>query len=130
MKTIYVVSLFLSYHTVPPVDLTSERIRVKVVYTRVESFLPQIAALNKTMTQLSSMGQSLRDYTYDNDEIGRVILHEMAEVKFVGISGEVAFNQQTGDRIAWTKIEQLQDGTYVEVAYHDQRTDNLTWIPP
>ncbi len=87
------------------------------------------------------------DYTYDNADIGRAIFEEMAEVKFVGISvrkfqiiffyflmffscgnqGEVAFNQQTGDRIAWTKVEQLQDGAYVEVALHDQRTDNLTW---
>ncbi len=46
---------------------------------------------------------------------------------FCGNQGEVAFNQQTGDRIAWTKVEQLQDGAYVEVALHDQRTDNLTW---
>ncbi len=44
------------------------------------------------------------------------------------IQGEVAFNRQTGDRIAWTKLEQLQDGAYVEVALHDQRTDNLTWL--
>jgi hypothetical protein len=39
----------------------------------------------------------------------------------------VAFSEETGDRIAWTKIEQLQRGKYEVVAFYDQKSDNLTW---
>lgn len=42
----------------------------------------------------------------------------------------MAFNEDTGERIAWTMVEQLQDGTYVVAAFYDQKTDNLTWITP
>ena len=44
--------------------------------------------------------------------------------------GSVAFNEDTGDRIAWTKVEQLQDGLYEVVAYYDMKTDNLSLIRP
>ena len=43
------------------------------------------------------------------------------------IQGSVAFSEETGDRIAWTKIEQLQRGKYEVVAFYDQKSDNLTW---
>lgn len=42
----------------------------------------------------------------------------------------MAFSEETGDRIAWTKIEQLQEGKYEVVAFYDQKSDNLTWLPP
>ena len=42
----------------------------------------------------------------------------------------MAFNEDTGDRIAWTKVEQLQDGLYEVVAYYDMKTDNLSLIRP
>ena len=32
--------------------------------------------------------------------------------------------------MSWTKIEQLQKGTYEIVGYYDQTTDNLTWVKP
>ena len=32
--------------------------------------------------------------------------------------------------MSWTKIEQLQKGTYEVVGYYDQTTDNLTWVKP
>ena len=44
--------------------------------------------------------------------------------------GSVAFNEDTGDRIAWTKVEQLQGGLYEVVAYYDMKTDNLSLIRP
>lgn len=43
--------------------------------------------------------------------------------------GSVAFSEETGDRIAWTQLEQLQSKKYEVVAYYDQKSDNLTWIP-
>ena len=44
--------------------------------------------------------------------------------------GSVEFNDDTGDRIAWTKVEQLQNGLYEVVAYYDMKTDNLSLIRP
>ena len=44
--------------------------------------------------------------------------------------GSVAFSEETGDRMSWTKIEQLQEGAYEVVGYYDQTTDNLTWVKP
>jgi len=39
----------------------------------------------------------------------------------------VAFSSK-GDRIAWTLIEQMINGTYHKVAYYDTQTVNLTWL--
>ena len=43
--------------------------------------------------------------------------------------GTVAFSSK-GDRIAWTLIEQMINGTYHKVGYYDTQTDNLTWLAP
>ena len=40
---------------------------------------------------------------------------------FFAPQGHVAFSEETGDRIAWTKIEQLQRGKYEVVAFYDQK---------
>lgn len=87
-------------------------------------------ALNRTMTKLAADGTSLEDYNYENKAIADIILNEIADVQFMGMSGSVAFSEETGDRIAWTKIEQLQGTKYEVVAYYDQKSDNLTWLPP
>ena len=42
----------------------------------------------------------------------------------------MAFSEETGDRIAKTMVEQLQESSYVRVAVHDQKSDNLTWDKP
>ena len=39
----------------------------------------------------------------------------------------MAFSSK-GDRIAWTLIEQMINGTYHKVAYYDTQTVNLTWL--
>ena len=46
------------------------------------------------------------------------------------MQGSVAFSEETGDRMSWTKIEQLQKGVYEVVGYYDQTADNLTWVKP
>ncbi len=38
------------------------------------------------MHRLASMGQSLEDYNYENKEIGQIILDDLGDVRFVGIS--------------------------------------------
>ena len=49
---------------------------------------------------------------------------------FIKFQGSVAFSEETGDRMSWTKIEQLQKGVYEVVGYYDQTVDNLTWVKP
>lgn len=43
------------------------------------------------------------------------------------MQGTVAFSSK-GDRIAWTLIEQMINGTYHKVGYYDTQTDNLTLL--
>ena len=38
------------------------------------------------MKRLADVGQTLESYNYDNEEIGRIILEEIGDVKFEGIS--------------------------------------------
>merc|ERR1719412_449894 len=82
------------------------------------------------MTELAMNGTSLEDYNYENKYVMKEILDQIAKVNFMGMSGSVAFSEETGDRIAWTKIEQLQNKKYEVVAFYDQKSDNLTWLPP
>jgi len=84
-------------------------------------------ALNETARLLEGRGMSLDDYNYDNKAFADIMQEQMENVKFLGISGSVAFSEETGDRMAWTKIEQLINHKYEVVGYYDQRTDNLTW---
>jgi len=84
-------------------------------------------ALNKTAELLEAEGMTLDDYTYDNKGIANIMQKSMQAVKFLGISGWVAFSEETGDRMAWTKIEQLINQKYEVVGYYDQSTNNLTW---
>ncbi|XP_045204185.2 gamma-aminobutyric acid type B receptor subunit 1-like [Mercenaria mercenaria] len=84
-------------------------------------------ALNKTSERLRDRGLNIEDFNYSNSEITDEIYSAMNSTKFVGVSGNVAFSSQ-GDRIAWTKIEQLINGTYYTLGYYDQNSDNLTWL--
>ncbi|KAL4219318.1 Gamma-aminobutyric acid type B receptor subunit 1 [Mactra antiquata] len=84
-------------------------------------------ALNKTADRLSERGLNIEDFNYSNSEITEEIYSAMNSTKFVGVSGNVAFSSQ-GDRIAWTKIEQMINGTYHTLGYYDQNSDNLTWL--
>jgi len=84
-------------------------------------------ALNSSAAYLEAQNQSLDSYNYDNKEVADIIQDNMEKVKFNGISGSVAFSSTTGDRMAWTMIEQLVDTKYIVVGYYDQRTNNLTW---
>ncbi|XP_060587127.1 gamma-aminobutyric acid type B receptor subunit 1-like [Ruditapes philippinarum] len=84
-------------------------------------------ALNTTSERLRDRGLNIEDFNYSNSEITDEIYSAMNSTKFVGVSGNVAFSSQ-GDRIAWTKIEQLINGTYYTLGYYDQNSDNLTWL--
>ncbi len=45
-----------------------------------------IPALNRTMIKLAFMGKTLEDYNYDNEMIADIILNEIADVQFTGMS--------------------------------------------
>ena len=80
--------------------------------------------MNSSVEYLEFQNESLDSYNYDNKMVADIIQDKMEEVKFNGISvcsqiklflisnltclkGSVAFSEATGDRMAWTKIEQL-----------------------
>ncbi|NP_001164698.1 GABA b receptor precursor [Saccoglossus kowalevskii] len=85
-------------------------------------------ALDKTMKRLAKKGMKLEDYNYD-ETIAAEIYKAMNETDFFGVSGPVAFSA-TGDRLAWTQIEQMINGTYHKVGFYGSRSDNLTWVRP
>lgn len=104
------------------------------------------------MERLSKLGNSLKNFTYENKEIADEIYAAVNSTQFLGVSvcralvawempdspasithveiscpqGYVAFSSQ-GDRIALTQIEQVIDGKYVKLGYYDTQSDNLTW---
>ncbi|XP_072017779.1 gamma-aminobutyric acid type B receptor subunit 1-like [Amphiura filiformis] len=82
-------------------------------------------ALNKTMNKLAPFGIQLENYTYGNEEIANEIYMALNSSNFPGLSGTVAFSA-TGDRLAWTQIEQMVDGEYKKIGYYDFANDNLT----
>ena len=38
------------------------------------------------MTKLSAVGKTLEDYNYENENIANIILNEIADVQFMGMS--------------------------------------------
>lgn len=78
------------------------------------------------MSRLLKHGKTLKNFTYTNKEIADEIYSAMNSTSFLGVSGVVAFSSQ-GDRIALTQIEQVINGSYVNLGYYDTQADNLTW---
>lgn len=69
----------------------------------------------------------IEDFNYENSIITREIQDALRAVNFLGVSGQVAFSD-AGDRIAWTQIEQMDDGKYNLLGYYDTQTVNLTML--
>ncbi|XP_042308292.1 gamma-aminobutyric acid type B receptor subunit 1 [Sceloporus undulatus] len=83
-------------------------------------------ALNKTSTELVKKGLRLEDFNYNNRTITDEIYRALNSSAFEGISGHVVFDA-SGSRMAWTLIEQLQEGIYKKIGYYDSTKDNLSW---
>ncbi|KAJ0003571.1 hypothetical protein NQD34_008669 [Periophthalmus magnuspinnatus] len=83
-------------------------------------------ALNKTVGPLKAKGYRLEDFNYNNREITAEIYRALNTSSFEGVSGHVVFDAQ-GSRMAWTLIEQLQDGSYKKIGYYDSTKGNLSW---
>uniref|UniRef100_A0A8C5RKB3 Gamma-aminobutyric acid type B receptor subunit 1 n=1 Tax=Laticauda laticaudata TaxID=8630 RepID=A0A8C5RKB3_LATLA len=83
-------------------------------------------ALNKTSAELVKKGLRLEDFNYNNQTITDEIYRALNSSAFEGVSGHVVFDA-SGSRMAWTLIEQLQDGVYKKIGYYDSTKDNLSW---
>ncbi|XP_016847283.1 gamma-aminobutyric acid type B receptor subunit 1 [Anolis carolinensis] len=83
-------------------------------------------ALNKTSAELVKKGLRLEDFNYNNRTITDEIYRALNSSAFEGVSGHVVFDA-SGSRMAWTLIEQLQDGIYKKIGYYDSTKDNLSW---
>ncbi|XP_064650354.1 gamma-aminobutyric acid type B receptor subunit 1-like [Lineus longissimus] len=84
-------------------------------------------ALDKVTKRLAAKNRSIEEFHYHNKEIYDEIFKAVNETKFLGVSGPVYFTK-SGDRIAWTQIEQMVDGKYNKVGYYDYFTNNLSWL--
>ncbi|KAK3579689.1 hypothetical protein CHS0354_025674, partial [Potamilus streckersoni] len=84
-------------------------------------------ALNKTQERLEERNMSLDEFDYSNQDITKEIYTAMNSTRFLGVSGNVAFSSQ-GDRIMWTQVEQMINGTYYKRGYYDNNSDNFTWF--
>jgi len=61
--------------------------RVRASHVRTGNNLTSsISALNRTMTKLADVGKTLEDYNYENENIANIILNEIADVQFMGMS--------------------------------------------
>lgn len=86
-------------------------------------------ALNKTAQELAKKQMRLEQFNYHspNRDITHELYRAMNSSAFDGVSGHVVFDA-SGSRMAWTMIEQLQDGKYVKIGYYDTTNDNMSYF--
>ncbi|KAJ1373423.1 hypothetical protein KIN20_035815 [Parelaphostrongylus tenuis] len=68
----------------------------------------------------------LEQFTYDNQMMADILFECVKNTLFKGVSGKVMFSD-SGDRIARTQIEQMQNGKYVVMGFYDTTTQELEW---
>ncbi|VDK42132.1 unnamed protein product [Anisakis simplex] len=83
-------------------------------------------AFNCTLAKMSK-ADSLENFTYNNTVIADQLFKCVEHTQFKGVSGQVMFSD-SGDRIARTQIEQLQDGRYQILGTYDTTTQYLDWF--
>ncbi|EPB79351.1 ligand-binding protein, receptor family [Ancylostoma ceylanicum] len=82
-------------------------------------------AFNCTRNRLPE-GVRLEQFTYDNQMMADILFDCIKNTLFRGVSGRVMFSD-SGDRIARTQIEQMQNGKYVVMGFYDTTTQELEW---
>ncbi|VDM51650.1 unnamed protein product [Angiostrongylus costaricensis] len=82
-------------------------------------------AFNCTRNRLPS-NIRLEQFTYDNQLMADILFECVKNTLFKGVSGKVMFSD-SGDRIARTQIEQMQNGKYVVMGFYDTTTQELEW---
>ncbi|XP_041481067.1 gamma-aminobutyric acid type B receptor subunit 2-like [Lytechinus variegatus] len=83
-------------------------------------------ALNSSTEVIASRspGSTLADFTYTNTEMADIFLHEAKNVKFVGLTGPVAFDS-VGSRESNAVIQQLQNQQVEQIFVFDRETDTI-----
>ncbi|CAB3400199.1 unnamed protein product [Caenorhabditis bovis] len=71
-------------------------------------------------------GVKLENFTYENKAIADALFQCVKNTSFRGVSGRVMFSD-SGDRIARTQIEQMQDGKYKVMGFYDNTSGELEW---
>ncbi|VDL83176.1 unnamed protein product [Nippostrongylus brasiliensis] len=82
-------------------------------------------AFNCTRNRLPE-GIRLEQFTYDNQMMADILFECVKNTLFKGVSGRVMFSD-SGDRIARTQIEQMQNGKYIVMGFYDTTTQELEW---
>uniref|UniRef100_A0A1I7XCL7 G_PROTEIN_RECEP_F3_4 domain-containing protein n=1 Tax=Heterorhabditis bacteriophora TaxID=37862 RepID=A0A1I7XCL7_HETBA len=82
-------------------------------------------AFNCTMHRLP-LGVRLEEFSYDNQMMADRLFECVKNTSFKGVSGRVMFSD-SGDRIARTQIEQMQNGKYHVMGFYDTTTQELEW---
>ena len=76
----------LAYDAIWAVSIGIKALSCTRMQHLVHSSSPQLPALDKTIRLLGEMGQTIENYNYGNKEIGQIILEQIGDVKFEGIS--------------------------------------------
>jgi hypothetical protein len=71
-----------------------------------------LSALNRTMTKLSAVGRTLEDYNYENENIANIILNEIADVQFMGMSVSAKFNYFSSSNLHKFSSFSIKKATY------------------
>ncbi|XP_077868716.1 gamma-aminobutyric acid type B receptor subunit 1-like [Saccoglossus kowalevskii] len=83
-------------------------------------------ALNATAEDLAETGESLGEFTYDDEYIADMILNNIRSLEFQGIKGPVSFDEN-GDPRSVSKILQLQDGKRITVGIA-RPSEEIRWL--
>uniref|UniRef100_A0A1I7ZV87 G_PROTEIN_RECEP_F3_4 domain-containing protein n=1 Tax=Steinernema glaseri TaxID=37863 RepID=A0A1I7ZV87_9BILA len=83
-------------------------------------------AFNCTMSALPENSR-LEEFAYNDTVIANQLFECVKNTQFKGVSGQVMFSD-SGDRIARTQIEQMQNGKYVVLGYYDTTSQRLDWV--
>ncbi|CAD6193046.1 unnamed protein product [Caenorhabditis auriculariae] len=82
-------------------------------------------AFNCTRQHLP-LGVKLEDFSYTNQMMASTLFQCVKNTSFRGVSGKVMFSD-SGDRIARTQIEQMQNGKYKIMGYYDATSGEVEW---
>ncbi|CAF1122267.1 unnamed protein product [Didymodactylos carnosus] len=79
-------------------------------------------ALNRSLTRTD-----LEKWSYDNLQMKNIMMEDMENTQFFGVSGFVKFDKQ-GNRMSKIVVEQLRNGVYHRIARFDAQTGIIEWL--
>ncbi|CAF0772752.1 unnamed protein product [Didymodactylos carnosus] len=79
-------------------------------------------ALNRSLNRTN-----LEKWSYDNSQMKNIMMEDMENTQFFGVSGFVKFDKQ-GNRMSKIVVEQLRNGVYHRIARFDAQTGIIEWL--